>query len=81
MDIYQISRTEVVCFAFHDDLLFLSLNTGKIMRIIDRIPLESSVFFTPEKNDFICPGFRQKPIRHCIAILDAVFDSAKRYRG
>jgi hypothetical protein len=24
MDIYQISRTEVVCFAFHDDLLFLS---------------------------------------------------------
>jgi hypothetical protein len=27
MDIYQISRTEVVCFAFHDDLLFLSVGT------------------------------------------------------
>jgi hypothetical protein len=49
MDIYQISRTEVVCFAFHDDLLFLSWNAGKIMRIIDCIRRESSVFFTPEK--------------------------------
>ena len=28
MDIYQISRIEVVCFAFHDDLLF-QLDTGK----------------------------------------------------
>jgi hypothetical protein len=25
MDIYQISRTEIVCFAFHDDLLFFNL--------------------------------------------------------
>lgn len=75
MDIYQISRTEVVCFTFHDDLLFLSLNAGKIMRIIDRIPLESSVFFTSEKNDFIRPKFRQKPIRHYVAILDAILDS------
>src|SRR5689334_4635059 len=49
MDIYQISRTEVVCFAFHDDLLFLSWNAGKIMRIIDCVRRESSVFFTPEK--------------------------------
>jgi hypothetical protein len=22
MDVYQISRVEIVCFAFHDDLLF-----------------------------------------------------------
>jgi len=29
MDIDQISRTEVVCFAFHDDLLFLKLKYGK----------------------------------------------------
>jgi len=45
MNIYQISRTKIVCFAFHDDLLFLNLDRGKIMRIIDRIRPESSVFF------------------------------------
>jgi hypothetical protein len=43
MNIDQISRIEVVCFAFHDDLLF-PLDVKKIMRIIDRIRVESSVF-------------------------------------
>jgi hypothetical protein len=81
MDIYQISRTEVVCFAFHDDLLFLSWNAGKIMRIIDCMPAESSVFFTPKKNDFIGPGFRHKPIRHHSAIVIAVFEFEEIYGG
>jgi len=29
MDVYQISRAEIVCFAFHDDLLFFNLYIGK----------------------------------------------------
>jgi len=46
MDIDQISRTEVVCFAFHDDLLlcFNLMTEDRKMRIIIRIRLESSVF-------------------------------------
>jgi hypothetical protein len=49
MNIYQISRYEVVCFAFHDDLLFLDYISGK-KRIINVIPMESSVFFGSKKN-------------------------------
>ena len=50
------------------------------MRIIDCIPRESSVFFTSEKNDFIRPGFRQKPIRHHITVVIAVLN-LKVYMG
>ncbi|SEL39858.1 hypothetical protein [Nitrosovibrio tenuis] len=44
------------------------------MRIIDCMPWESSVFFTLEKNDFIRPGFRHKPIRHHPAVVIAVLE-------
>lgn len=42
------------------------------MRIIDCMPAESSVFFTPGKKDFIHLKFPQKPILHQIAVVSAV---------
>ena len=50
------------------------------MRIIDCIPQESSVFYS-EKNDFIRPGFRQKPVRHYITSVDAALDFKEIYGG
>jgi hypothetical protein len=44
MDIDQINRAEVVCFAFHDDLLCFIDGELRKKRIIARIPTESSVF-------------------------------------
>jgi len=42
MDVYEIGRIAVVCFACHDDLLF-ARNEKK--RIIDLMTRESSIFF------------------------------------
>ena len=51
------------------------------MRIIDCTPWESSVFFILEKNDFICPGLRHKPIRYHPAIVIAVLEFEEIYGG
>jgi len=60
MDIYQISRNEIVCFACHDDLLLFNGNSGqKIKRIIDPTALKSSVFCTALKiynSTALCAG-------------------------
>jgi hypothetical protein len=52
VDIDQISRAEVVCFAFHDDLLlcFNLMTEDDKMRIIVRIRPESNVFDQVIKN-------------------------------
>jgi hypothetical protein len=50
------------------------------MRIIDCIPWESSVFFTLEKNDFIHPRFRHKPIGITSPLLLPCLNS-KEYMG
>jgi hypothetical protein len=44
MDIDQINWAEVVCFAFHDDLLCFIDGELRKRRIIARISTESSVF-------------------------------------
>jgi hypothetical protein len=43
------------------------------------MPLESSIFFTLKKNDFIGPGFRRKPIRHHSTIVIAVLEFEEIY--
>jgi hypothetical protein len=82
MDVYEIGRIAVVCFACHDDLLFTRIEKK---RIIDLIARESSVFLSHEKlygsMDFARHSWRWKAWFPCKIYLlkghiNGAYDSA-----